>query len=506
MLAEVSISFILLLSACFNYTNLSLARSLKRGKEVGVRKVAGAFRLQIFYQFIIESVFIALLSLGAALLLFKFIIDYLPFAGELIPQNPVYDIGLFSWFISFSLFTGLLAGALPAWALSSFKPVEVLKNLSNIKLFGSNGLRKTLIVVQFALSLIIIVFTITFFKQFKYMANGDPGYDVKNIINIPLHGADYKLLSHDLAQLNGVENISAASDNLGRGASGSIAIKQAKDKEPILTEYYDIDKNFINNMRLTLIAGNTFEDNTTGKEKQVIISEITRKILQFKTPAEAVGKMVFINDTTQVKIAGVIKDFYYRGMETPYGPLVFRNRPQEFKYLHVRYAAANDKTIVASIENIWKKTNPHKNFEGSNLYNELYGRKSAWGTVSMLGFLAIITITLACMGLLGMVVYNTETRKKEIGIRKVMGASVSGIITLLSKNFMRLVLIAGVIALPVSYALSYFFLNIFANRINIGFGILASSFLVMLLVSLITIGSHIYKVAIANPVNSLRTE
>ena len=506
MLAEVGISFILLLSACFNYTNLSLARSLKRGKEVGVRKVAGAFRFQIFYQFIIESIFIALLSLGVALLLFKIIIDYLPFAGELIPQDPVYDISLFSWFIGFSLFTGLLAGALPAWALSSFKPVEVLKNLSNIKLFGSNGLRKTLIVVQFALSLIIIVFTITFFKQFKYMANGDPGYNVKNIINIPLQGADYKLLSHDIAELKEIESISATSDNLGRGASGSIAIKQAKEKEPILTEYYDVDKNFINNMRLTLIAGNTFEDNIAGKEKQVIISEITQKILQFKTPSEAIAKMIFINDTTQVQIAGVIKDFYYRGMETPYGPLVLRNRPQEFKYLQVKYAAANDKAIVALIESIWKKTNPHKPFEGSNLYDEIHGRKSAWGTVSMLGFLAIITITLACMGLLGMVVYNTETRKKEIGIRKVMGASVSGIITLLSKSFMRLVLLAGVIALPVSYALSYFFLTMFANRINISFGILASSFLIMLLISLITIGSHIYKVAIGNPVNSLRTE
>ena len=338
------------------------------------------------------------------------------------------------------------------------------------------------------------------------MANADPGYDVKNIISVALKGADYKLLSHDIAQLKGVESISAASDNLGRGASGSIAIKQSKDKEPILTEYYDVDKNFINNMRLTLVAGNTFEDNTIDKEKQVMISETLQKILQFKTPAEAVGKMILINDTTMVQIAGVTKDFYYRGLETPYGPLVFRNRPQEFKYLHVKYTAANDKAIVASIESVWKKTNPHKPFEGDNLYNEIHGRKEAWGTVSMLGFLAVITITLACMGLLGMVVYNTETRKKEIGIRKVMGASVSGMITLLSKSFMRLVLIAGVIALPVSYALSYFFLNIFANRINIGFGILASSFFMMLLMSLITIGSHIYKVAIANPVESLRTE
>ena len=201
--AEIGICFILLLSACFNYTNLSLARSLKRGKEVGIRKVAGAFRFQIFYQFIIESVLIALLSLGAAAVLFNLIIDHTAFGRELIPADANFTTGLFGWFLIFAIGTGLLAGALPAWALSSFRPVEVLKNLSNIRLFGSNGLRKTLIVIQFALSLTIIVFTLTFFNQFKYLADGDPGYNVKNIINIPLNGTDYQLLANDISQDQG---------------------------------------------------------------------------------------------------------------------------------------------------------------------------------------------------------------------------------------------------------------------------------------------------------------
>ena len=505
-LAEVVISFILLLSACFNYTNLSLARSLKRGKEVGVRKVAGAIRFQIFYQFIIESVFIALLSLVLSLLLFKMIIDYAPFGGELIPEGATFDLSLIGWFLLFALFTGLLAGTLPAWALSSFKPVEVLKNLSNIKLFGSNALRKGLIVIQFALSLIIIIFTLTFFQQFKYMANGDPGYNVKNIINVTLKGADYNLLSHGISQLNGVEKISATSANLGRSAAGSVVVRQAKDKDPISIEYYDVDPNFINNMRLTLLAGKSFDENRVGKERMVIISEIARKILQFRSPDEAIGQMIWMNDSTELQVMGVIKDFYYRGLETPYGPLALRNRPEEFKYLHVKTKNADDKSVMASIQNLYKKQNPLKTFDATWLYEEIHGRKSAWGTVSMLGFLAIITITLACLGLLGMVVYNTETRKKEIGIRKVMGASVGAIMTLLSRNFMRLVIIAGLIALPISYALSYFFLNMFANRVGIGFGILACSFMGMLFLSLITIGSQIYKVATANPVHALRTE
>jgi putative ABC transport system permease protein len=505
-MAEIGISFILLLSACFNYTNLSLARSLKRGKEVGIRKVAGAFRFQIFYQFIIESIFIALLSLGLAYLLLKLIIDYAPFSGEMVPRGATIDLSLFSWFFIFSIFTGLLAGTLPAWALSSFRPVEVLKNLSNIKLFGSNGLRKVLIVLQFTLSLVIIIFTVTFFRQFDYMATGDPGFNAKNIVNIPLHQSDARILRQQISRLNGVENISAASTNLGRNASGTVMIRQPNIKQSINMDYYDVDQNFITNMRLQLVAGQSFVETSSDKESQVVISESARKILQFKTADEAVGQSIQMNDSITVTISGVIKDFYHRGLETPYVPLVLRNREEMFKNLHVKAVNAKDKNLVAAIEKIWTALYPSTPFESSWLYDDLHERKSAWSTVSMLGFLAIITITLACLGLLGMVVYHTETRKKEIGIRKVMGASVPAIMSLLSKNFMRLVIIAGLIALPISYALSYFFLTMFANRINIGFGMLGLCFIGMLLISLVTIGSHIYKVAISNPVNALRSE
>ena len=506
VLFTIVIGFVILLSACFNYTNLSLARALNRGKEVGIRKTSGAFRTQIFFQFLVESILIALLSLGVAFLFFKIMNDYAPFGGELIPQGAEFDGMLLAWCFAFAVFTGILAGALPAWALSSFKPVEVLKNLANIKLFGSTGLRKGLIIFQFALSLIIIVFTITFHKQFSYMANGDPGYNLKNIVNISLQGADHKLLANHIAHLKGVESISAASTNLGRSTSGDVLVRPAKDKDRIGMEFYDVDANFIQNMRLTRLAGKSFGQNTSDRESSIVISDLARKILQFKSPAEAIGKVILIDDTTEVSIAGVIRDFYYRGLETPFGPLVLRNRPGNFKFLHVKTTTASNKEMMKSIERAWKQAEPLKPFQATWLYEEVKERKGAWSTVSMLGFLAIITITLACMGLLGMVVYSTETRRKEIGIRKVMGAGVPAIITLLSKNFMKLVLVAGLIALPVSYVTSYFFLNIFANRISIGMGIIGSSFLIMIVLSLVTIGSQIYKVASANPVHALRTE
>jgi putative ABC transport system permease protein len=506
VMAEIAISFIILLSACFNYTNLSLARSLKRGKEVGIRKVAGAFRFQIFFQFVVESLFITFLSLALACLFLQLIMDYAPFSSEMVPPGATLNFGLLTWFVVFSLFAGLLAGVLPAWALSSFKPVEVLKNLSNIKLFGSNGLRKGLIVVQFTLSLVIIIFTLVFFKQFNYMAMANPGFDARNILTIPLYSADPQLLRNEIAQLKGVAGVSAVSTNPGKSSSGTVAIKQKPADEPIGMEYYDVDENFISEIGLSLVAGSTFKEHSSATETEVILSETALKTLHFKSAAEAINEVVWLGDSSRVKIAGVIKDFYHRGLETPYRPLVLRNRSAEFNYLNIRAVAAHDKALVASIEGIWKKMNPVQPFEGSWLYDDIYARKSAWGTVSMLGFLAVIAVTLACLGMLGMVVYSTETRKKEIGIRKIMGASVTAIIGLLSKSFLRLVVIAGLIALPVSYVLSYFFLNLFANRITIGFGILSWSFISMLLLSLLIICSQVYKAAIENPVKNLRTE
>jgi putative ABC transport system permease protein len=405
------------------------------------------------------------------------------------------------------MFTGVLAGVLPAWALSSFKPVEVLKNLSNIKLFGGSGFRKTLIVLQFTLSLIITIFTVTFFKQFNYTANADPGFKRDNILTIQLQGADHQILANEIAHLNGVELASAASNNPGHSSSGRIQVKKQTGDQPIAMDYFDVDKNFISNLNLSLLAGKTFDETkSSGEESDVILNETSLSLLKLKSPAEAVGQMIVLNDSTYVRVTGVIKDFYFRGLDQRIAPMLLRNRPQEFSVLNVSTTSTNNKALIQSIEKIWKKSNPHQPFEYSWLKDELYQKKSAWGTISMLGFLAIIAITLACLGLLGMVVYNTETRKKEIGIRKVMGASVAEIITLLSKNFLKLVMISGLIALPVSYVLCYMFLNIFANRINLGFGLLAFSFIGMLLLSLLTIGSQIYRVAISNPVNSIRAE
>lgn len=503
VLAEVAIGLIILISACFNYTNLSIARSLKRGKEVGIRKVNGATRLQVFMQFIIESVILSLLALVMAYVLLKTIWTDSPLSSEFLPGGAAPDLTLILWFLLFSIFTGLLAGVLPAWALSSFKPAEVLKNLSNIKLFGGNRLGKGLIVLQFTLSLVITLFAIIFYKQFNYMARLDPGYARNHIISMPVDANSYELMVHDLQQVNGVVTVSASSDNPGKDVTGTTSVNLQPGQQPIGMDYYFTDRNFISNMQLRLLAGSNFPANG---ERYVIVNEKALAQLKLSSPAEAVGKAIWLNDTLSLQIAGVIKDFYHRGVDLPYRPLLLRYAPQEFRFLQVRTAADQPAALVAQLETVWKKYNPGESFSWSWWKEDQFKGQSAMDTVSMLAFLAFMAITIACLGLLGIVIYNTETRRKEIGIRKVLGAGVASVIILLSRKFLKLVFIAGCIAIPISYLAGYFFLNIFANRISPGVGIMLSGFAGILALAMLTIGAQVYKVAVANPVDSLRTE
>ena len=504
--AEILVGLVILISACFNYTNLSIARSLNRGKEIGIRKVAGAFRYQLFSQFIIEAVFIALIALGFACVLLQLMMTYAPFIHEIGILNYSFDIKLFSWFVLFAVFAGLIAGALPAWALSSFKTVQVLKNLSNIKLFGGNNFRKGLLIVQFTLALVITIFTTIASKQFRYLSDADPGYERDNLLVLPLQGADHSLLISNINKLTGVEKVTASSAVPGADSYVTDMVKPAPGKDAVKVNTYDVDSGFIATMGLQFAAGQNFISSTgEAKEQYAISNETAVRSLGFKNAGDAVGKMIWLNDSVSVQLTGVLKDFYFQTMAMPVTPLLLRNRSSKYNFLLVK-TFSRDKKLVGKIESVWKGAQSAVPFKSSWLRDDLYERNTAWGTVSMLGFLAFMSITIACLGLLGMVIYNAETRRKEIGIRKVMGASVATIVGLLSKSFLKLVLIAGLIAIPIGYGCGFFFLNIFANRVNIGVGTLLLSLLGMLLIVMITIGSQVFKAAVANPVKSLRTE
>jgi putative ABC transport system permease protein len=504
--AEILAGLVILISACFNYTNLSIARSLSRGKEIGIRKVAGAVRYQLFAQFITEAIVVALIALCFAGLLLQLIITYAPFINEIGIYSNTIDVTLLSWFILFAVFAGFIAGALPAWALSSFKTVQVLKNLASIKLFGGNNFRKVLLIAQFVLALVITIFTTIASKQFTYLSTADPGYNRDNILLLPLQDADQTLLTANINRLQGVEKIAATSVAFGANTYTTDMVKPAAGKEAVKMNTYDVDSGFAGAMELQFAAGQNFTNTSSeAKEQFAITNETAIHALGFKNAADAVGKMIWLNDSVPVQLTGVLKDFYYQSMAVPVMPLLLRNRPAQFNLLLVK-TSSTDKKLLGKIEAAWKTAQSAMPFKSSWLRDDIYDRQSAWGTVSMLGFLAFMSITIACLGLLGMVIYNAETRRKEIGIRKVMGASVATIVGLLSKSFLKLVLIAGAIAIPIGYLCGFFFLNIFANRVSIGVGTLLVSLLGILLIVMITIGSQVFKAAIANPVKSLRTE
>ncbi|MES2891935.1 MAG: ABC transporter permease [Bacteroidota bacterium] len=506
--AESIIAFIILLSACFNYTNLSLARSLKRAKEVGVRKVSGAGRRQIFHQFLTEAILISLLSLALAYFMMEFLREYSTLRSEFFIEGTSLSWALAGWFLLFSVFTGVLAGVIPALTLSTFRPVEVLKNLANVQLFGRNGLRKALIVFQFTLSLVIIIFMQTFNKQFDYMATADYGFNRERLINIPLEGTDYRLLKNELATLSGVEQVSATSGNLGRFASGISLVKQSPLEEAIQIRHFDVDDHFVANMGLKIIAGSNIRVAANGAETTVLVNEQSLKALKISSPALAIGKSIFLDDSVKVQIAGVLKDFHFEGFEHSISPMLFRSREKEFQILNVKTKMDEPDAaqLVAGIKAGWKKINP-----GSELFyawfdTEFSGGKNAGASISMLGLLAFIGITIACLGLLGMVVYTVEGRSKEVSIRKVMGAGVMSIMSLLSKSFLKLIAIAIAIAVPIGWICSELFLRIFAERVSVGVGVLSLACSFILGLAIIVIGSQVYRVARANPATNLRAE
>lgn len=507
ILTEVGVGLLLLICACFNYTNLSIVRSLQRAREVGVRKVNGAMRWQVFMQFITESVFMCFIALVLAVLML------LAMQSTHFSILPVPDINLFSWqllvlFFSFSLITGIVAGVIPAWALSSFQPAKVLKNMVDIKLFGGLGLRKTLIVIQFTLSLTAIVFLVTVYRQFHFKAAMDMGFQRKEILNVPLADVDYQLMKERMLQLNGVTAATASSGILGMPRQCSFCrLRSGDSKQPVEFGYYAGDANFVKIMDLKLLAGTTFpEAASANREQYVIINERAVSVMGLKSPADAIGKALWLSDTVQLNVIGVVKDFNYQPIEVNIQPFAIRFAPQEFNQLQLAMAKGNEEQQLAGVKTVWQEMHPGETFTAGWMDEQLYERISGGEVVAMLSFLVSITTMIASLGLLGIVAYTSFTRRKEISIRKVLGATVMGLMLLLSRNYIRLIIIAGCIALPLGYIGSALFLQLFAYRVNVGVLPMLGSFGILVLIALVTIFSQTWRAIDVNPVNNLRND
>lgn len=501
-----TIPLMILLLAGFNYTNLTLARSLSRSKEVGVRKVMGAFRSQLITQFIAEAIVIAFLSLFVGVIILQIIkssihVNWVTWEVE--NQTKIWVL-----FIAFALFLGILAGSLPAWILSSFQPVKVLKGNVLPASFGKIGFRKVLVVIQFVASLGFIFQIGHLYNQFEYMATENENFNRKGIFNISLTAHNFALLANEVATNKDVEKIGFVSVPFG-GISTEYAIK-AKDKSKnIASYYYAADANFIENMGLNILAGTNLPKTESDTATNfVLLNEQALKRLHLGTPQEAIGKAIYLNNSSKAsQIVGIVKDFCHFNYQFEKQPVVFQYNPAQFHVMVVKTNSNTSKTdFLSDIRRIWKKQNPYQQLSYSWFEQELYERYYPAEDMKMMGMAALVIIVIAVMGLLGMVNYSTEKRTKEIGIRKVMGASVGEIVRILSWSFMKLLIWAGIIAIPIGFAESLVLDNLFTFYAGLNIGLMTIFFICIFCIAGSTIAYYAIRTANLNPVKTLRTE
>ena len=354
----IDVSLIILLAACFNYTNLTIARALTRAKEVGVRKIVGAERYQLFAQYVVESLVMAFCALAFAWVLLSFIIYYAPFNDgyEMIPSSWKYNAPYILCTAGFAAFTGLLAGIAPAWILSAFKPLRVLKNLSTAKLFGKVGLQKSLIVFQYSLSLVIIIFLVTFYRQFSFMGSRDPGFKRDQVMVVPLGAANAAIAAQQMATVSGVQTVAGLSTTFNGHFQGQRSGAWVdKQQEALPLNYFFTDPSFIPAMKLGLLAGRNFDATAdTSMEREIILNGRAALGLGFKTYEAALGKRVWVNDTLALGVVGVVTDFNYENAGKPVDPMAFRNKKSFAKYLFIGVGNGDKEAITARMAESWK--------------------------------------------------------------------------------------------------------------------------------------------------------
>jgi putative ABC transport system permease protein len=502
----LSIAFGVLLIACINFTTLAIGRSAGRAKEVGVRKVIGAEKSQVIFQFLTESLLLSLISAVLGLLLVASVLpSFNQLAGIAIDPSFLLYPKIFLLLIAVILVSGLLAGSYPALVLSTFRPIEVLKN--KFRVGGSNLLTKSLVTFQFALSIALIIATVIILQQTRYMVNKSPGFDKQNVVVIDASQTDpnktFPLFKQAALQSPGTIGVTSALAGLGEGNDflGFSDMALSADINVIDTDYLKV-------LGMRLIAGENLRQVPLGNSsKPVIINETMMRYFGWD-PHNAVGKEIQNFQGGTVVVAGVVRNFNYRPLSEKIKNQVFETSSDKgYKYFYVRIAPGNPQKVLAALQKVWSSVAPGVPMKYSFLdedVNNYYKSEQTWS--SIVGWGGGISIFLACLGLLGLAALVVVNRTKETGIRKVLGASAADIIALLSGGFLKLILIAFVIASPISYYFMHEWLASYASRIMISYWIFAGAGAGVILVALLVVSFHAIKAAVANPVKSLRTE
>ncbi len=502
------VAMIILLIACINFMNLSTARSEKRANEVGVRKVLGSGKKSLVAQFMAEAIITALLAGMLSIILVALLLpQYNMLIGKqlnLVLFNSYHGIAL----LVITLICGVLAGWYPAFYLSSFKPVDVLKGARRVQ-GSANFIRKGLVVSQFSISIIFIISTIIIYQQIEHVKGRDLGFAKDNLVKVPITGdiiKNFDAIKNDLIATGKIEQVGLSNSNmLSDGNNGSgLQWQGGTDTEDVLISFRYVSSDFFKTFGLDIIDGRGFSPNIASDSTNTLVTESFAKLMG---PGSAVGKTIDRWEETYTVI-GVVKDYLYGNMYGKSDPVMFIHNNQFARQLYIKTNAESDLTeTLSNLESILKIHNPAFPFDYQfvdDVFDSKFRSEQLMGRLSRL--FALLAIVISCLGLFGLSAYTAEQRRKEIGVRKVLGSSVSGIVQLLSKDFMRLVLVSLFIAGPLAWWLMRNWLQSFAYRIEINPWVFVLAGLCAICIALLTVSFQAIKAAVANPVKSLRTE
>ncbi len=502
------LTLIILIPACSNYAHLSISQSLERMREIGVRKVMGGQKKHIFLQFIVESTTIVFLALFFAYLIFEAIRkDLLHSMVETSPIDLTPTSTTFIGFIIFALLVGIVSGIIPALYFSKIKALNALKG-KELKTKGRFSFRKVILTSQFMLSLGFIMAVVIIMRQYNYSVNYDFGFEQEDVLDVELQNVDPKFFAYEFSKLNSLKEISMSSHLLGIAPSPEHYIKSFNFLDSIEVSSMSVNENYISNLKLELISGKNFTDDPAENSGYIIVNEEFMKSLHKKNPAGTMDHTFVLNDGRIVKIGGVLKNFHYTNLKDPIANFYFEYDPEKFNYANLKLESKDIAGDFAEMETIWKKIGGETKFTAQLFSNEIKDAYSFYKMIIKLwGFLGIMAITVACLGLLGTVSFNIKKRFKEISVRKVMGASTKRLVLLLSKDFIVIMLITSIITIPVIYFwFNELLVSIQHYSVQIGFVEITVSLGIILSLGLLTILSQTYKAANANPVDNLRSE
>ncbi|WP_420386896.1 FtsX-like permease family protein [Roseivirga sp.] len=508
----VAIAVFILLIACINYINLSTAKSEKRAKEVGVRKVMGAYRSQLIWQFYGETFMVTLLAVVLGVVMAELLLPFFnSMADTTLNIDLLGDQYLIPSLLSIVFLVSLIAGSYPASFLSSFQPSKVLKSSFSQK--GGNMFRRVLVTIQFCVSVFLITGTLVIYNQLKYVQHKEVGYDQSQLVYLPLSDGPtrraYESMKDGFGNITGVESVTASNNLITNVVSGWGSVLEGRPKDAQVSfrgMYGDVD--FLETFGMELIAGGSFQNHSDWDTTVYYLMNRTGVESLDMTPEEAIGKRFGLDESMMGTIVGVVEDFHLTSLHKEIEPMAVYTGPQDYKSLmFVRVNMSRIDQVKAGMEEVWSQFVPQRPFDlqfVDESVRALYDKERQLGEI-ILSFTSL-AIAIGCLGLFGLASYLAEKRTKEIGIRKVLGADVSKIVMLLSQEYLKIILVANVIGWPIAYYFMDQWLAAFAYRIDLSWYFFLASGLTTFLVAMLTVSYQSIRAAVSNPIKALRYE